>query len=89
MKNLMFSNKLKRGTGKYKGKLPFKCSECGEVGHFSLKCPNKRIEKEGKKKDVKSKDKTQKFRKSKAQKRSYYSKESDISEECSEKYSSE
>ena len=31
--------KLKRGTGKFKGKLPFKCFNCGKVGHFSSKFP--------------------------------------------------
>ena len=31
--------KIKRGSGKYKGKLPFKCFNCGRVGHFSTKFP--------------------------------------------------
>jgi hypothetical protein len=30
-----FMIKLERGTGKYKGKLPFKCFNCGKVGHFA------------------------------------------------------
>jgi hypothetical protein len=30
---------MKRGTGKYKGKIPFKCFDCGKVGHFYSKCP--------------------------------------------------
>jgi hypothetical protein len=29
---------LKKGYGKYKGKLPFKCFNCGKVGHFVDKC---------------------------------------------------
>ncbi|KAJ8628453.1 hypothetical protein MRB53_021760 [Persea americana] len=33
--------KLKKGQGKYKGKLPFKCFTCGGVGHFAAKCPHR------------------------------------------------
>ena len=38
-----FVRKLKRGTGKYKGKLPLKCFSCGKIGQFYSKCkyPNK------------------------------------------------
>jgi len=35
-----FVHNLKKGTrGKYRGKLPFKCFNCGVVGHFVAKCP--------------------------------------------------
>ena len=34
----LFINKLERGTGKYKGKLPLKCFNCVRIGHFSSKC---------------------------------------------------
>ena len=30
---------LKKGTGKYKGKLPLKCFNCGGFGRVSYKCP--------------------------------------------------
>ena len=33
--------KLKRRTGKYKGKLPLKSFKCGRIGHFASKCPYK------------------------------------------------
>ena len=34
-----FVNRLPRGTGKYKGKLPLKCFNFGKIGHFAAKCP--------------------------------------------------
>ena len=39
-----FVRRLKTGSGKYKGKLPLKCFNCGKVGHFAAKCPHKRKE---------------------------------------------
>ncbi len=39
-----FVNKLKRGTGKYKGKLPLKCFRCGKIGHFAAKFSHKHDE---------------------------------------------
>jgi hypothetical protein len=37
-----FVNRLKKGSGKYKGKFPFKCFNCHKIGHFANKCPLKR-----------------------------------------------
>ena len=34
-----FINKLQKGFRKYKGKIPFKCFNCGKIGHFQSKCP--------------------------------------------------
>ena len=32
---------MKRGTCKYKGKIPLVCFNYGEIGHFSTKCSHK------------------------------------------------
>jgi hypothetical protein len=37
-----FVRRLKKGSGKYQGKLPFKCFNCGKIGHFTNKCPHKK-----------------------------------------------
>jgi hypothetical protein len=34
-----FIRKLKKGSRKYKGKLPFKCFNCEKIGHFANKYP--------------------------------------------------
>ena len=41
-----FIKKLQKGSRKYKGKLPFKCFNCGKIGHFHSKCPYPKKESE-------------------------------------------
>ena len=36
-RKLFLLKKLEKGTGKYKGKLPLKCFNCGRYGHFASK----------------------------------------------------
>ncbi|XP_057847433.2 uncharacterized protein LOC131057276 [Cryptomeria japonica] len=36
--------KLKRGSGKFKGKLPLKCFNCGKIDHFASKSPYEKEE---------------------------------------------
>jgi hypothetical protein len=34
--------RLKKGSGKYQGKFPFKCFNYRKIGHFAYKCPHKK-----------------------------------------------
>eukprot|EP00253_Pinus_taeda_P031312 PITA_31312 len=36
-----FVKKLQQGSGRFRGKLPFKCFSCGRVSHYVAKCPHK------------------------------------------------
>ena len=38
-----FVRRLKKGSNKYKGKMPFKCFNYGKIGHFASKCPHKQM----------------------------------------------
>jgi hypothetical protein len=37
-----FVRRLKKGSGKYQGKFPFKCFNSRKIGHFASKCPHKK-----------------------------------------------
>jgi len=35
-----FVKKLQQGSGRFKGKLPFKDFSCGRAGHYATRCPH-------------------------------------------------
>ena len=35
-----FEKNIERETGRFEGKLPFKCFSCGRVGHYGARCPH-------------------------------------------------
>ena len=37
-----FVRRLKKVSGKYKGKIPFKCFNYGKIDHFASKCTHKK-----------------------------------------------
>ena len=43
-----FFKKLQRGSGRFRGKLPFKCFTCGRVSHYAAICPHKEKYEKGK-----------------------------------------
>jgi hypothetical protein len=83
-----FIRKLKKGFGKYKGKLPLKCSNYGKVGNFALKCPYPKQE-EGDDEETQNhkeykKRKTGNKKKFYKKKKNFYSKEDNSSSNMSE-----
>ncbi|XP_057855475.2 uncharacterized protein LOC131065090 [Cryptomeria japonica] len=76
-KELNLARKIKTGSRKYKGKLPFKCFSYGKVGHFATKCPYDKSENEHE--DYKRQGKKKKYnfkRKNKLKKKSLIIKDS-------------
>ena len=59
-----FVKNLKKGTGKYKGKLPLKGFGCGRIGHFSSKCPYNKHSDGEEESNRKSKEYKKKYKKS-------------------------
>ena len=72
-----FIKKLQKESGKYKGKLPFKCFNCGKFGHFAAKCPYPKKDSEDE--DDKNKQYWKKgkshYKRNYKEKRNFYSKE--------------
>ena len=76
-----FIKKLQKGSGKYKGKLPLKCFNCGKIGHFQSKCPysKKDFEDEDAKSKQYKKGGKPDYKKNHKGKKNFYSKEEEDS----------
>jgi hypothetical protein len=64
MEEANFVKNMKKGTRKYKGKLPLKCFGCGRIGHFSSKCPLNNLSDGEEENNRKSKEYKNKYKKS-------------------------
>ena len=73
---------IKRGIGKYKGKLPLKCFNCGEIGHFASKFPYPKQEDDDE--FLKYSNKKKMFLKKRRKKKTFYSIDDNCSNESSE-----
>ena len=76
----LFVSRLNKGTGKYKGKLPLKCFNCGRIGHFSHKCSYPKQEESDHEESCCHKGR----KKYKEKNKNFYSKEESEYEEMSE-----
>jgi hypothetical protein len=81
-----FMKKLKKGTGKYKGKIPLICFNCGKIGHFANKCPYPKQEESDDERTFKDqkKRKTKDKRKFYKKKKTFFTQEDSSSSEESE-----
>jgi hypothetical protein len=81
-----FIKKLQKGSGKYKGKLPFKCFNYGRIGHFANKCSYPKQEENDEEVHNQKNQYKKKFYK---KKKNFYSKEDISSSDMSEDENSE
>ena len=82
-----FVRRLDKGMGKYKGKLPFKCFNCGRVGHYASKCPHKKTENHP---QEAKKTKINKWQKGKrVNRKSFYAQQDSNAFESSDEFSNE
>lgn len=72
--------KLKIRFGKYRGKLPLKCFNCGKIKHFDAKCPYAKCEENDDEEEHENRSKSYIHRRGKySKKNGFYSKEDNIS----------